>query len=146
MPELMLPQSFVALLAAFAGCFTAPSYANFCWLVAGRVHCLGRRTITNVAPASGAVGRRHISVFRRFFSRATWAFDEVGHVVFRLALAWLPADRPLLVLGDDTLARTGTRRTAPMAALVYALVLLWYAGRPQDQRATPWPDALLATA
>lgn len=105
MPEIMLPQTFVVLLSAFTGCFTAPSYANFCRIVAGWVQCLGRRTITGVALASGAVGSRHISVFHRFFARATWVLDEVGHVVFRLALAWVPADQPLLVLGDDTLAR-----------------------------------------
>src|SRR5579859_4572509 len=105
MPEIMLPQSFVVLLTAFAECFTAPSYANFCQIVAGWVHCLGRRTITGVALASGAVGSRHISVFHRFFSRATWVLDEVGQVVFRLALARLPTDQPLLLLGDDTLAR-----------------------------------------
>ncbi len=105
MPEVMLPPTFVVLLAAFTDCFTAPSYANFCQIVAGWVHCLGRRTITGVALASGAVGSRHISVFHRFFSRATWALDELGHVVFRLALAWLPADQPALLLGDDTLAR-----------------------------------------
>ena len=43
MPEIMLPQSFVVLLAAFADCFTAPSYANFCRIAAGWVHCIGRR-------------------------------------------------------------------------------------------------------
>jgi hypothetical protein len=105
MPEVMLPQTFVVLLAAFAACFTAPSYENFCQIVAGWVHCLGRRTITGVALASGAVGSCHISVFHRFFSRATWVLDELGHVVFGLALAWLPADQPVLVVGDDTLAR-----------------------------------------
>jgi hypothetical protein len=105
MPDVMLPQSFVVLLAAFADCFTAPSYENFCRIVAGWVHCLGRRAITGVALASGAVGSRHISVFHRFFSRATWALDELGHVLFGLALAWIPADQPVLALGDDTLAR-----------------------------------------
>src|SRR5579859_3252695 len=111
MPEIMLPQSFVVLLAAFTDCFTAPSYANFCQIVAGWVHCLGRRTITGVALASGAVGSRHISVFHRFFSRATWVLDELGHVVFGLALAWLPADQPVLVLGIPVL-RTGTHTLA----------------------------------
>jgi hypothetical protein len=65
MPEVMPPQSFVVLLAAFADGFTAPSYANFCRIVAGS---------------------RHISVFHRFFARSRWALDELGHVVFRLAL------------------------------------------------------------
>jgi hypothetical protein len=54
---------------------------------------------------TGAVGCRHISVFHRFFGRATWSLDAVGRVVFTLALPWLPADQPLVVLVDDTLAR-----------------------------------------
>lgn len=105
MPALILPETFCLLLAAFQPCFHAPSYANFQWLVAGWVQCLGRRTITGVALAAGAVGERHISVFHRFFARAQWSLDAVGKVVFPLALRWIPADQPLFLLGDDTLAR-----------------------------------------
>jgi len=107
MPEGIVPQTLVPLLAAFEACFTAPTYRTFGLVVAGWVHCLGRRTITAVALASGAVGARHISVFHRFFARAPWSLDAVGRVVFELAVAWLPADAPLLVLVDDTLARKG---------------------------------------
>lgn len=103
----ILPESFLALLALFAPCFHAPSAANFTLLVGGWVHCLGRRTITAVALASGAVGVQHVSTLHRFFSRARWSMDEVGHVLFRLALAWMPADQPVLLLVDDTLARKG---------------------------------------
>jgi hypothetical protein len=103
--EVSLPHTFVPLLAAFQPCFTAPTYRNFHLLVAGWIHCLGRRTITAVAVASGAVEQRHISVFHRFCSRAQWSLDALGHVLFGLALAWLPADGPLLLLLDDTLAR-----------------------------------------
>lgn len=103
----ILPESFLALLAIFAPCFHAPSAANFTQLVGGWVHCLGRRTITAVALASGAVGVQHISTLHRFFSRAQWSLDEVGHVLFRLALAWIPADQPVVLLVDDTLARKG---------------------------------------
>src|SRR6266550_3790501 len=105
MPEIILPSPMVGLLAAFEPCFHAPSYRIFRLLVAGWLHCLGRRTITAVALASGGVGQRHISVFHRFFTRATWSLDAVGQVVFRLALAWIPADQPLFILVDDTLAR-----------------------------------------
>ena len=105
MPEMILPSTFVGLLVAFEPCFSAPSYRTFSWLVAGWIHCLGRRTITAVAVASGGVDRCHISVFHRFFSRATWSLDALGQVVFRLALRWIPAEQPLLVLIDDTLAR-----------------------------------------
>jgi hypothetical protein len=105
MPEGIVPPTLAALLAAVAPCWTAPSFRTFQWLVVGWVQCQGRHTLTDVALATGAVGQRHISVFHRFFSRATWSLDALGRVVFGLAVAWLPADHPLVVLGDDTLAR-----------------------------------------
>jgi hypothetical protein len=107
MPEVILPPTFLPLLAAFEPCFHAPSYRNFGLLVAGWVHCLGRRTITAMAVAAGAGGSRHVSVFHRFFARARWSLDAVGRVVFTLAQTWVPADQPLVVLVDDTLARKG---------------------------------------
>src|SRR6185295_4369055 len=97
MPEIILPSTMVGLLVAFEPCFGAPSYRTFRLLVAGWIHCQGRRTITAVAVASGGVGWCHISVFHRFFSRATWSLDALGRVVFRLALAWIPAEQPLFV-------------------------------------------------
>src|SRR5215210_7551488 len=105
MPEIILPSPMVGLLAAFEPCFHAPTYRIFRLVMAGWIHCLGRRTITAGALASGGVGGRHISVFHRFFTRATWSLDAVGQVVFRLALAWIPAEQTLSVLVDDTLAR-----------------------------------------
>ncbi len=105
MPAVILPDTFLPLLAAFQPCFRAPSAGIFTLLVAGWVHCLGRHTITAVAWAAGAVGDRHISVFHRFFSRARWTLDAVGHVLFTLALVWIRPDQPLYVLVDDTLAR-----------------------------------------
>src|SRR3954453_22513726 len=105
MSEVIVPSTMVRLLVAFEPCFTAPSYRTFSLLVAGWVHCQGRRTITAVAVASGGVERCHISVFHRFFTRATWSLDALGRVVFRLALRWIPADPPLFILVDDTLAR-----------------------------------------
>ena len=101
----IVPETFSGLLTAFAGCFTTPSYRNFVTLMTGWVQCLGRRTVTALVVAAGAVDRRHISVFHRFFSRAQWAVDDLGQVVFRLALAWLPAEGPLIVVIDDTLCR-----------------------------------------
>jgi DDE superfamily endonuclease len=101
----MIPEPFASLLAAYAGCFQARSQGTFQWLVLGWVQCLERRTLTAVALASGAVGVRHISVFHRFFARAQWSLDAVGQVVYQQALRWLPAEQPVYLLGDDTLAR-----------------------------------------
>ena len=105
MSSSIVPESFLGLLTAFEPCFCAPSFRNFVTLVTGWVHCLGRRTVTAVAVAAGAVGQRHISVFHRFFARAQWALDDLGQVLFRLAVAWIPADQPLFVVIDDTLCR-----------------------------------------
>ena len=61
--------------------------------------------MTAVALASGALDRRHISVFHRFFTRAQWALDGLGRVLFHLAVTWLAEGEPLLLVLDDTLAR-----------------------------------------
>ncbi len=105
MSELIVPPTLAALLSTFTSCFQARSYRMLQWLVLGWVQCQGRHTLTEVALASGAVGQRHISAFHRFFSRATWSLDALGYVVFVLAVRLLPAGQPLVVLGDDTLAR-----------------------------------------
>jgi hypothetical protein len=102
-----IPEPFIGLLAAFEDCFTRPSYRTFVTVMMGWVHCLGRRTITTMVVAAGAVGGHHISVFHRFFARATWALDDLGQVIFRLALPWVPSDQPLIVIIDDTLCRKG---------------------------------------
>ena len=86
MSERMLPPTLAALLAAFTPCFQARSIVVFHWLILGWVQCQGRRTLTEVALAAGAIGARHISVFHRFFSRASWTLDALGRVVFTLAL------------------------------------------------------------
>jgi hypothetical protein len=113
MPEVILPPTFVFLLGAFAPCFAAPSHRTCRRLVAGWFRCLGRRTVTAVAPAAGAVGQRHRSACRRFFARARRGLDAVGQVVFTPALARPPADRPLVVPVDDPLAREGGEAIAP---------------------------------
>ena len=112
MSDLILPPTLAVLLATFTQCFQARSVVIFEWLVIGWIQCQGRRTLTDVALASGAIGERHISVFHRFFSRASWTLDALGRVVFMVALKWLPADQPLVVLGDDTLARKGGKSIA----------------------------------
>ena len=101
----IVADSLEELLGAFRSCFSAPSHANFCAIVLGWMHCLGRHTITAVALASGVLARRHISAIHRFFGRAHWNLDAVGRVLFELALHWLPADGPILLVLDDTLAR-----------------------------------------
>jgi hypothetical protein len=55
MPEVIVPGPMIGLLAAFEPCFHAPSTRIGQLVVAGWVHCLGRRTVTGVALASGGL-------------------------------------------------------------------------------------------
>lgn len=73
------------------GLHTRPAYRAFGLLVAGWIRCLGRRVITAMAPAFGAVGTRHIVVFHRCSARARWSLDASERVVFTSALAALSA-------------------------------------------------------
>lgn len=97
--------SFGQLFAGFGGCFVdGRSFENFVTLTTGWILCAGRHTLTNCIRAGIKGGEnRHHSAFYRFVSRAKWDPVELGHLVFKLLLAYLPQriDAPV----DDTLLR-----------------------------------------
>jgi len=101
----MLPDSFLACLALFESCFTAPSHARFVTLLRGWVLCIGKHTVTGVMRAAGVVGKHEHGGYHRFFSRGAWNPDEVGLVLARLALSLLPQSERIVLSLDDTLAR-----------------------------------------
>lgn len=104
-PDMPIVASFVSLLQAFSGCFTSPSMASFTTLMAGWVLDLRRHTVTEVVRAAGAVGRKHISSYHRFFSRACWTTDEVGLTLAGLVVERLCPQGVLRLVVDDTLGR-----------------------------------------
>ncbi len=108
--DLPLVSSFGELLLSFAPAFSQPSFANFSTLITGWVFCMGRRTVTGLIIAAGAIGEKHFSCYHRFFSRAKWDLDSLGRIVLGLALHFVPKDAVILLAADDTLARkTGKR-------------------------------------
>jgi hypothetical protein len=76
MPDIILPLTFLSLIAEFRGAFTAPSFENFRVPVFGFVHAVGRHCITDGLRAAGAAAGKHFSVYYRFFSRGAWSLDE----------------------------------------------------------------------
>lgn len=116
-PELLvldtpIVASFVTLLRAFSGCFTSPSMNSFVALMAGWVLDLRRHTVTEVVRAAGAVGRKHISSYHRFFSRARWTTDEVGLTLAAMAISRLAPNGIVRLVVDDTLGRHTGKRIA----------------------------------
>ena len=127
--DTILPSTFWPLLIAFAPCFGGPSFRNFCAVMTGWVHCLGRHTVTAVALASGDLERRHVSAFHRFFACAQWTLDSLGIVIYRLAERWTEADQPLRAGLDDTLARK-TGKCISLASMHHDPLLSPSARRP----------------
>jgi hypothetical protein len=101
-----LPDPLAALLAAFAPCFTAPTFRTFQALVAGFLAQPGRRTVTGMLTGARLAGRRHHDLAYRFFASARWSADQLGLVLLELITHTLiPAGTPLLLAVDDTLWR-----------------------------------------
>jgi hypothetical protein len=120
--------SFVSMLQAFSGCFTAPSMTSFVTLMAGWVLDLRRHTVTEVIRAAGAVGHKHISSYHRFFSRARWTTDEVGLTLAALVINNLVSNGVIRLVVDDTLGRHTGKRIA--AASMHRDPLLSTGRRP----------------
>lgn len=110
MPE-VLPASFIGVLSAFGPVFTAPSFANFCVVVAGWVHALGRHRLSDVVRAAGALACKQYGAYYRFFSRACWSLDELGLGVLALVLATF-GDAVVELDLDDTLSRRKGKKVA----------------------------------
>jgi len=110
--DILIVNSFAALLQGFSGCFTSPSAGNFVTLMTGWVLDLRRHTITEVVRAAGAVGKKHISSFHRFFSRGRWATDEVGLLLAALVIGRLATTGVIRLIVDDTLGRHTGKRIA----------------------------------
>lgn len=112
MQDISIVNSFSALLQGFAGCFTSPSASNFVTLMTGWVLDLRRHTVTEVIRAAGAVGKKHICSYHRFFSRGRWATDEVGLLLAALVIGQLAATGVVRLIVDDTLGRHTGKRIA----------------------------------
>lgn len=113
MPDIAIVASFTAVLQVVSGCFTGPSFVSFVMLSSGWVLNHRRHTITQIVRAAGVVGRKHISSFHRFFSRAQWATDQLGVELSRVLIRHLVgADEPLVVPIDDTLGRHTGKKIA----------------------------------
>jgi hypothetical protein len=101
-----LPSTVQAIFFSFASELTAPTFENFVALVTGWILCQGRRSISRVIQAAaGLTGGKHHSAFYRFLSRAQWAPDALGRVVFQLLLPFLGPE--VVVVVDDTLSHRG---------------------------------------
>ena len=102
--DVSVPSTIRALFSSFEPVFSAPSFQNFVTMVSGWMLCNGRRTLTRVLLCGrGSARRKHFSTLYRFFSRATWDTDHLGHALCSLLLPLV--GQRIVVIVDDTLCR-----------------------------------------
>ena len=100
-----LTKHFQALLLAFQGNFTQPSFALFGALMTGWVLSARHRYITELIYASDRVGKGHWSCFHRFFSKHVWSLDSVCLTLATLLIDAFAPTGIIALAVDDTLCR-----------------------------------------
>ena len=82
---------------------TQPSFQNLLVIAAGWLLTRGRHAVTESLVQTRVAGVRSHEIFHRFFSRASWAIDDMGKLVF-LAVRAISGGGVRVVV-DDTVAR-----------------------------------------
>ncbi len=99
---MLLPPEAAPILALFAAEFTSPTAARVHVLTAAAILTTGRRTVAGVLRTLRHLAPGHATAYRRVLSRAEWSGLALGCALARLVVARLPADAPVLLVGDDT--------------------------------------------
>ncbi len=105
-----LTSTMDASIQPFASCFTKPTFETFRVIVTGWLLGGGRRTVTHILLMGDGLKIKTFSCYHRFFSKARWTIDSMGHVIVAMVLKFIPKDAPIVAAIDDTLNRkTGKR-------------------------------------
>jgi hypothetical protein len=98
----ILPDESLPLLVSFAPVFTRPTYQRFLVLLGAAILTTGRRTVANLLRTAGSLAPGHASSYRRVFSMAHRSMIRLACALARNVIARLPADVPIVLVGDDT--------------------------------------------
>src|SRR5262245_45775940 len=99
---MILPTPLACVLLPLAPAFTAPTFERFVLLTLAAILTTGRRTVANLLRTLGAVATGHRTSYQRVLSAARWSGLKLACCLCRLVLRRLPADRPVILVGDDT--------------------------------------------
>ena len=99
---MILPTEAASVLLPLAPAFTAPTFDRFALLTLAAVLTAGRRTVANLLRTLGCLAGGHRTSYQRVLSSARWSGLRLACRLCRLVLRLLPADRPVVLVGDDT--------------------------------------------
>jgi hypothetical protein len=99
---MILPTEAASVLLPLAPAFTAPTFDRFALLALSAVLTTGRRTVANLLRTAGCLAAGHRTSYQRVLSQAHWSGLKLACRLCRLVLRLLPAGRPVVLVGDDT--------------------------------------------
>jgi DDE superfamily endonuclease len=99
---MILPKPLAAVLLPFAPVFSAPTFERFVLLALAALLTSGRRTVANLLRTLATLAPGHRCSYQRVLSSARWSALALACRLARLVLALLPTDRPIVLVGDDT--------------------------------------------
>jgi hypothetical protein len=99
---MIVPPAALPILRALAPVFTHPTVRRCFLLMGAALLCTRRRTVANLLRIAGPLAEGHRTSYWRVFSSASWSSLQLAFALCRLVVALLPADRTLLLAGDDT--------------------------------------------
>ena len=100
---MILPTPLAAVLLPLAPAFTAPTFDRFALLALAALLTPGRRTVANLLRTLRGLAPGHRTSYQRVLSAARWSGLTLACCLCRLVLRLLPPDRPVLLVGDDTI-------------------------------------------
>jgi DDE superfamily endonuclease len=104
LPRIGLPLLVAQLLQLFEPAFYRPTFQRVSLLLVAAILSRGRRTIAAMLWVVRPLARGHSSDYHRIFSRSPWSQWLVGKVLAALVMELVPADRPVVISVDDTIA------------------------------------------
>lgn len=99
---MILPAPAAAVFLPLAPAFTAPTFERFVLLALSAILTTGRRTVANLLRTLGGLATGHRTSYQRLLSSARWSGLKLACRLARLVLRLLPANRPVVLVGDDT--------------------------------------------
>jgi len=101
---------FQELLANFSCAFSTPTRYSLCAITLGWILCSRKRTMTGMIRAAGTHAPKSHDAYQGVFSKAKWDMDTLWELLGGILCNLLPKDKPILLVGDDSLIKHSGRK------------------------------------
>jgi hypothetical protein len=100
-----LPELILKIFNPFKKVFTAPAWNKALILGIGAILCQGSRTIAAILRVMSLSNEKNFSRFHRFLYRDKYSLLGCTRILIKLIDKIIPSNKPLYIIGDDTLER-----------------------------------------